>query len=135
MVHDDSIKSGDVPCESEDRFRLLFKQSPLPYQSLDPDGRFIEVNDAWLQMLGYDRDEVIGHLFGEFIAPEYSEVFKVNFPAFKDSGETHVEFDMRRKDGSFITVAFDGKIGYNSERISPADTLRVQRYHRAQTCR
>ena len=83
MVHDDSKKSGDVPCESEERFRLLFEQSPLPYQSLDPDGRFIEVNDAWLQMLGYDRDEVIGHSFAEFIAPEYSEVFKVNFPAFK----------------------------------------------------
>lgn len=98
--------------ERLDHFRLLFENSPVPYQSLDAAGRFIEVNDAWLTTLGYRRAEVIGHWFGDFIATDLSELFRTNFPKFKDAGETHVEFEMKRKDGSLITVAFDGKIGH-----------------------
>jgi PAS domain S-box-containing protein len=98
--------------ENRDQFRLLFEQSPVPYQSLDADGRFLVVNDAWLSTLGYDRDEVIGHWFGDFITPAFSGRFRVNFPKFMAAGETHVEFGMKRKDGSVITVAFDGRIGH-----------------------
>jgi len=102
----------DALRENEARFRLLFENSPVPYQSLDVAGRFLEVNHAWLTTLGYRRDEVIGHWFGDFIASDYFELFRKNFPKFRDAGETHVEFGMKRKDGSFITVAFDGKIGH-----------------------
>ncbi|MDP3564647.1 MAG: PAS domain S-box protein [Methanoregula sp.] len=98
--------------ENEVRFRLLFENSPVPYQSLDAAGRFLEVNESWLTMLGYRREEVIGHWFGDFIATNFSEIFRTNFPRFKEAGETHVEFRMKRKDGSLITVAFDGKIGH-----------------------
>ena len=37
--------------ESEERFRLLYKRVPLCYQSLDEDGRFIEVNKKWLDTI------------------------------------------------------------------------------------
>jgi len=105
-------RTEDLLRESEDRFRFLFEQSPIPYQSLDDDGRFLAVNDAWLTTLGYDRDEVIGHPFSDFIAPEFSETYRINYPKFKTAGEIHVEFKMKRKDGNLITVAFDGKIGH-----------------------
>jgi len=38
--------------ESEERFRTLFEKAPLGYQSLDGDGRIIEVNHMWLETLG-----------------------------------------------------------------------------------
>ena len=38
--------------QSEERFRRLFDQAPLGYQSLDAQGNFIEVNERWLSMLG-----------------------------------------------------------------------------------
>ncbi|NJK98614.1 MAG: PAS domain S-box protein, partial [Bacteroidales bacterium] len=49
---------------SEERLELLFNKAPLGYQSLDFDGNFIEVNQQWLDTLGYERDEVIGKWFG-----------------------------------------------------------------------
>jgi PAS domain S-box-containing protein len=101
--------------ENEERFRLLFERLPLGYQSLDAEGRFIEVNQAWLDTLGYEREEVIGHWFGEFVTPPYVEAFRQRFPQFKETGEVHNEFEMRHKDGSIIHVAFDGKIGYDRE--------------------
>ncbi|MGO8878958.1 MAG: PAS domain S-box protein [Desulfomonilaceae bacterium] len=100
--------------ESEERFRQFYEDAPLGYQSLDENGYFLDVNPAWLDTLGYSREEVLGKWFGDFLAPGYQEHFKVNFPRFKAAGEIHgVEFEMVKKDGSRITVAFDGKIGHD----------------------
>ena len=66
--------------ESEERYRLLFHRSPLGYQSLDADGKILEVNQAWLDTLGYAREEVIEKWFGEFLVPEMVEAFRERFP-------------------------------------------------------
>lgn len=109
----DRKRAEEALRENEEWFKVLFEQSPIPYQSLDADGRFLAVNNAWLETLGYARNEVIGRWFGDFVTPDFSERFRVNFPRFKEAGEIHVEFDIKRKDGSAITVAFDGKIGHH----------------------
>lgn len=109
-------RTEDVLRASEERFQLLYQQAPLGYQSLDAEGRFLEVNQAWLDQLGYSREEVIGRWFGDFLAPEMADLFRQRFPRFKDVGEIHqLEFEMIRKDGTPITVAFDGKISYDPE--------------------
>ncbi len=101
--------------ESEIRYQSLYEKLPLGYQSLDKDGKFLDVNQAWLTILGYQRDEVIGRWFGDFLAGEQKELFKERFPVFKSKGEVKgVDFEMVRKDGSHIFVSFDGKIGYDS---------------------
>ena len=45
---------------SEEYFRRLFDEAPLGYQSLDETGRFLSVNQAWLSLLGYEKEEVLG---------------------------------------------------------------------------
>ena len=97
--------------ESEARFRLLFERAPLGYQSLDENGFFIEINQTWLDTLGYSREEVIGKSFAEFLHPDWKAHFKKNFPHFKAVGEIlGVEFAMVKKNGSYILVSFNGKI-------------------------
>jgi PAS domain S-box-containing protein len=98
--------------QSEEKFRLLFEKAPLGYQSLDSDGKFLEINQTWLEMLGYTRDEVIGHWFGEFLAPDFVEGFRKRFPLFKAAGKIHSEFEMLHKNGSRHFIAFEGLIGY-----------------------
>ncbi len=98
------------------RFRLLYEQAPLPYQSLDENGDFIDVNKAWLDALGYGVEEVIGRNFAEFLHPDSVGHFKENFPRFKALGEVlGVEFHMLKKDGTSILVSFHGKIGRNAQ--------------------
>ncbi len=98
--------------ESEERFRLTYENAPLGYQSLDENGRFIDVNQAWIDVLGYSRQEVIGKSFADFLDPEWADHFRENFPRFKAVGEIlGVEFDMIKKDGSTMTVSINGKIG------------------------
>ncbi len=103
--------------ESESKFRLMYEDAPLGYQSLDGEGRLIEVNQAWLDTLGYqDREEVIGRWFGEFMIPEHQDLVKERFPRFKASGRLQgAEFEMARKDGSTLIVSIDGRIAYDEE--------------------
>ncbi len=98
--------------ESEDRFRNLFENAPLGYQSLDIDGNLLEVNETWCKMMGYTPDEVVGRNFSEFLLPDFQEHFRERFPAFKGIGYVlGVEFEMITKDGEEIIVTFDGRIG------------------------
>ncbi|QJT10791.1 PAS domain S-box protein [Oceanidesulfovibrio marinus] len=99
-----------------ERFKRLFEEAPLGYQSLDEHGNFLEVNQRWLDLLGYSRDEVIGRNFSEFLPPEWRQHFAENFPRFKAIGEIlGVEFELARKDGSTFLVSFNGRIGRDTD--------------------
>ncbi len=100
---------------SEEKFQLLFNQAPLAYLALDSAGRFIEVNQKWLDTFGYTRDEVIGKWLGEFLCPEYVDAFRKRFEVFKARGAIQSEVEMPRKDGRRILVAFEGRIAYDAE--------------------
>jgi len=101
--------------QSEERFQLLFNKAPIGYQSLDFDGCFIDVNQQWLDTLGYTKQEVIGKWFGDFLCPEYVDAFRKRFPVFKAQGYIHSEFEMLAKDAKRLYIAFEGKIGYGAD--------------------
>jgi len=100
--------------ESEKQFKLMFENAPLSYQSLDSNTRLIDVNPAWLKTMRYDREEVIGHYFSEFMTTASATLIETRFPKFLADGEIHdYQFDMVRKDGTVFTVSYEGKIGYD----------------------
>jgi len=102
--------------KSEERFRDLFVDAPLPYQSLDEDGNLLLANTVWLETLGYQREEVLGRNFSEFLHPDWAAHFQQNFPKFKEAGFiTGVEFTMLRKDGSTLLASFNGRVSRDSE--------------------
>jgi PAS domain S-box-containing protein len=102
---------------------LVQQHIPHPYQSLDRDGTILDVNEAWLAELQYDRGDVIGEWFGDFLAPGHTQQFRTAFPQFKADGRvSDIEFEMTRADGSAVWVSFDGRIEYD-------DTGSVVRTH------
>ncbi len=104
----------EVLSENQSQIQMLSEKVPLAYQSLDENGNFIAVNPPWLDVLGYSREEVVGKSFSDFLHPDWKDHFKENFPRFKAVGEIlGVEFEMVKKDGSYILVSFHGKIGKN----------------------
>jgi PAS domain S-box-containing protein len=102
--------------KDELRFRMLYEAAPVGYQSLDAEGCIIDVNQTWLDTLGYSQDEVIGHWFGEFLVKEEQDLFRRRFPTFKAAGSiSGTEFKMTHKSGVPVHVSFDGRIGYDQE--------------------
>lgn len=97
-----------------DSFFNFYWNSPLAYQSLDEQGYFIDINAAWLRMMGYGRDEVIGRHFSEFLEQECALALRGKWCQFKTDGEIWgFEHIMRHKDGTTISISLDGRIAYD----------------------
>lgn len=102
--------------DSEEKYKALYENAPLSYQSLDEDGAFKDVNPCWLETLGYERKDVIGNKYADFLHPDWKAHFETNFPAFKKRGYVNnVQFKIRHKEGHFIDISFEGCIGYNPD--------------------
>ncbi|MFA7405998.1 MAG: histidine kinase dimerization/phospho-acceptor domain-containing protein, partial [Pelobacteraceae bacterium] len=84
----------------------LYNNAPCGYHSLDADGMIIRINDTELNWLGYQRNEIIGRKrFTDLVTSRSEEVFRKNFPLFKEQGWVKdLEFEMIRKDGSILPV-------------------------------
>lgn len=112
----DVLWANKVLQDSEESFRSLFMNAPIPYQALDEDGYFLDVNRAFLSALGYSEEELIGRNFSIILHLDWVEPFKDSFQKLKDIGEIlGVEFKMIKKDGSSLIVSFSGMIQRNNQ--------------------
>jgi len=97
--------------EQEEKFRLIYENSPVPYQSLNEYGEIVEINPSWLKALGYNRKEVVGAHFSEFLPDDQKYLFAQRFEVFKENGEVKdVQFTLNCKDKSKLIVNYNGKI-------------------------
>jgi len=102
--------------ESEEKYRSLYENAPLSFQSLDSEGNFLDVNPMWLTTLGYDRDQVIGKWYGDFLHPNWKPKFEERFPKFKALGYVHdVHFKIRHEQGHYLDILFEGCIITNPD--------------------
>jgi|GEM_PF-1669730 len=54
---------------SEERFRLIFNQAAAGVARVSLDGRFVEINQRFCALLGYDREEMFGKTFQDITYP------------------------------------------------------------------
>ncbi|MGE5314255.1 MAG: PAS domain S-box protein [Acidobacteriota bacterium] len=102
--------------EAERHFRGLFENAPLSYQSLDADAVILDINPTWLKTVGFERDEVIGKKFPDFLTKDSSVHWRRLFPELMRSGEVHnVELEMMRKDGTSFFIDYEGKVAYDGK--------------------
>jgi PAS domain S-box-containing protein len=67
-------------------------------------------------VLGYEREDVVGEWFGDFLTDTSTDEFESNFERFKSEGEVAgVEFEMVTDDGRTLVVVFDGRIQYDDD--------------------
>lgn len=108
-----STTSSDAPATD---FRQLYQEAPLPYQSLDTEGRLVEVNRAWEGAFGYTRGEVIGRFIGDFHVPGREEELRRAFDEFLARGSvTETEFEFCCKDGTHKLMSVSGRIARDEQ--------------------
>ena len=84
------------------------------YQSLDEQGKIIDVSDGWLEKLGYTREEVIGKFFGTFLDDKSLPQVQKNFLHLKDYGFiNNVSLLMKMKNGTLTEVVLNGISEYD----------------------
>ena len=97
--------------EAQKRFERLFRGNPSPIAlSSLPDRRFVDVNDVFMRILGYERSEIIGRQaleLGLFPEPEMHKRITLDL---QSAGRiTELELQVRRKDGTLIDGLFYGE--------------------------
>ena len=98
--------------EAQQRFERMFRKNPaLMALSSLPARRLVDVNDSFLKILGYVRDEVIGKQITEialYVKPEDQEIIA---DKIKNEGRIlDFELQLHRKDGAAIDVLLSGEI-------------------------
>jgi PAS domain S-box-containing protein len=62
-----------APMITQDDYEWLFRKAPVMTTSIAEDGRYLDVNDAMLERLGYALDEMVGHKPEDFATAESAE--------------------------------------------------------------
>lgn len=65
--------------ESEEKFRQLYENAPIPYHTLSAEGIITDVNEKWCQTLGYSKKEVIGRSIFNFIDESEKKSARLSF--------------------------------------------------------
>ncbi len=92
--------------ESEARFRALYEQAPVMMHSVDENGMICNINQKWLSVMGYEREEILGRCILDVMTPAdadraRSEVFP---PFWKQGFVNDVNYQFVRRDGSLVDV-------------------------------
>lgn len=69
------------------KYRVSFKQSPIPMYMVNGEDRLTGVSNSWLTLLGYDRDEVIGRAVSDFQVAGFGASAEANRALLEMNGE------------------------------------------------
>ncbi len=96
----------DAPANSEERFRLAFEQSMAGTVLVGLDRKVLEANDAFCQMLGCNRDEVVGKRSDVFTHLEDRDISDEAHRRLTSGEVDQVRYEKRylRKDGRVVDV-------------------------------
>ncbi|MBI5917984.1 MAG: diguanylate cyclase [Nitrosomonadales bacterium] len=88
----------------EEQYRVMVHHSLDGFWVADVQGRFLEVNDAYCQMMGYRRDELLSMCVSDVEAMETPEETARHIQKVIESGGDYFETRHRRKDGRLVDV-------------------------------
>jgi len=93
----------------EQHFRILVEQATDGIFVTDGQGRYLDVNTAGAQMLGYSREEILRLSIGDVVAKDEIDRISPEIMRFAAGSVIRSEWIMRRKDGSFFPAELCGK--------------------------
>ncbi|MCX8475581.1 MAG: PAS domain S-box protein [Sphingomonas sp.] len=97
---------------SEEQFRALYRGTPLPLHALDPDGHIEHVSDAWIELLGYAREEVVGRPLINFLTEASArQLIQRDWPELLAAGALDQrEYRVVTKSGAFLDVVSAARV-------------------------
>jgi len=93
--------------ESDTRLQALYRNMPAMFHSLDDKGLLIQVSQMWLDTLGYQRKQVIGRPFSDFVVAEDPiESQRLHLRTLQSQGEIRdTRYRLRAADNREIDVS------------------------------
>ncbi len=102
--------------ESENRFRQFFENQPAYCYMISPEGLVLDVNKSALEVLGYEKEDIIGRPLQTIYAPECLPKMMKNLEKWKATGKlTDVEIVILSKGGEKRTVLLSADVVKDAE--------------------
>jgi two-component system NtrC family sensor kinase len=100
---------------SEEGFKMLFENIPTGVFVSSKEGKFLDANQALLDMLGYEKQEFLNIDIATdlYVQPEDRDTFREMME--RDGHVIDYEVDFKRKDGSTITILLTAHARYDRE--------------------
>ncbi len=97
--------------EADGRHRLLYEKAPVPLHSVDDELRLIEVNEAWLDLFGYERKDVIAQPITGFMTEESARRYREIVVAAMARGDTVEDLELHfvSKRGVELEIALSAR--------------------------
>ncbi|WP_157197254.1 PAS domain S-box protein [Methanohalobium evestigatum] len=91
--------------KSEERYRSIFETAASLITSVDENGTIVDCNNQIKNILGYEKEEVIGQSMTKIIHPDYvNKSFEILHEILNYGFSYNKEYKMVRKDGELIDV-------------------------------
>lgn len=93
------------------------KNTPAMLQTTDSNGRLIDVSDYWLEIFGFEREEVIGRKSTDFLTEESRRYFlEAIAPQFFETGICRdVPCQLKRKNGEIVEAILSANVIKNAK--------------------
>lgn len=103
------IRQGD--------YQWLFRKAPVMATSIAEDGVYLDVNDAMLARLGFQRDEMVGHKPEQFTTPETALRVKNELrPALRRTGKLENKpVSLVARSGEVVECVTNALVEYDRE--------------------
>jgi len=123
----DELLQHKALCEVENRFHKLYNSTPAMLYSTDRDGAMTTVSDYWLDIMGYNREEVLGQKLSSFVTTESLQYSReVVWPFFmKNGGCFNEEFQFVKKNGEILTCLLSsiGEMDADGQLVSTLEVI------------
>lgn len=113
------LKAEQELRQSEEKFRRIIETTVDGFMLLGKDFIITEVNNAFCKLVGYRREEIVGHTPLKFAETDYRQFLKLNRDGFFAQGHTEIEGSVMTRTGQIIPVLIQG----NTLRDSSGDLI------------
>ena len=118
-VNRDPSEAFSVNQISEQRYRSLFEHSPEGMALIDEGDRVVQVNDAFVRMFGFSREEILNRSLDDTIIPEKLQTESNLLKQYIiDRKQFFTETVRKRKDGSLIPISVTGAPVFVHDRMT-----------------
>lgn len=99
-----SVRDISERKQSLEEFHAIIRTTKDGFNIVDSEGRLLEVNQAYCDMVGYTRAELLRMTVADLDVLERSDDVAAHIETIIDNGSDHFETRHRRKDGTVIDI-------------------------------
>lgn len=100
-----------------DEYLWLFRKAPMMATSIGEDGRYLDVNDAFIERMGYLRDEFVGRRPSDFVTAASARRIETEFvPTLRRTGKLENKpIEFVTKDGESVNCLTNSLVEHDPD--------------------